>query len=55
MQHNSAEQHRFFALLTDFGFDFAVASMKGLILKDFPEAKIIDIDHEIRPFSILAL
>lgn len=54
MDTEPGKSHRFFALLTDFGFDFAVASMKGLILKDFPEAKIIDIDHEVRPFSILS-
>ena len=47
-------KNKTFALLTDFGFDFAVASMKGLILKDFPEAKIVDIDHAIKPFSILS-
>ena len=54
MQDNLEDKHKFFALLSDFGFDFAVASMKGLILRDFPEAKIIDIDHEVRPFSILS-
>lgn len=43
-----------FALLTDFGFDFAVASMKGLILKDFPNAQLVDIDHNIKHFSILS-
>jgi S-adenosylmethionine hydrolase len=54
MLNNLENKHNFFALLTDFGFDFAVASMKGLILKDFPEAKIIDIDHEVKTFSILS-
>ena len=43
-----------FALITDFGFDFSVASMKGLILKNFPKAQIIDIDHSIKQFSVLS-
>ncbi|MEK7088621.1 MAG: SAM-dependent chlorinase/fluorinase [Patescibacteria group bacterium] len=43
-----------FALMTDFSFDFAVASMKGLILKDFPDAQIVDIDHSIKQFSVLS-
>lgn len=41
-----------FFILTDFGLDFAVASMKSLILKNIPNAKIIDIDHDIKKFSI---
>lgn len=43
-----------FALVTDFSFDFSVASMKALILKDFPDAQIIDIDHSIKQFSVLS-
>lgn len=43
-----------FALLTDFGFDFAVASMKGLILKDFPNVQVVDIDHNVKHFSVLS-
>lgn len=43
-----------FAIITDFGFDFAVASMKAVILKKFPQAQIIDIDHSIKHFSILS-
>ena len=43
-----------FALLTDFGNDFAVASMKGLILTELPDAQVIDIDHNIDRFSILS-
>ncbi len=43
-----------FAMITDFGFDFSVASMKALILRDFPDAQIIDIDHSIKSFSILS-
>ena len=27
-----------FAIITDFGFDFSVASMKALILRNFPDA-----------------
>ncbi len=44
---------KFFGLLTDFGFDFAVASIKGVLLKAFPDAQIIDIDHSIEKFSII--
>ncbi len=43
-----------FALLTDFGFDFAVASMKGLILKAIPNAHIVDVDHSLKKFSTLS-
>ena len=43
-----------FAIVTDFGFDYSVASMKGLILSKFPQANIIDIDHSIEKFSILS-
>lgn len=43
------------ALITDFGqsgFHY-VASMKGVILGINPNAKIIDVDHNITPFSVL--
>jgi len=43
-----------FGLLTDFGFDFAVASMKAVILKSVPDAQIVDIDHSLTKFSILS-
>lgn len=40
-------------LLTDFGTkDYFVASMKGVILKIAPDARIIDISHEITPHRI---
>ncbi|MBN1801384.1 MAG: SAM-dependent chlorinase/fluorinase [Candidatus Lokiarchaeota archaeon] len=43
------------ALLTDFGTKghHYVASMKGIILKINPNVNIIDVSHEIAPFSIL--
>jgi len=47
--------NNFIALLTDFGtrgFHY-VASMKGIILKINPEAKIIDISHNISSYSII--
>lgn len=44
---------KIFGLLTDFGFDFAVASIKGVLLQAFPDAQIIDIDHSIEKFNIL--
>ncbi len=43
-----------FALMTDFSFDFSVASMKALILREFPGAQIVDIDHSIKQFSVLS-
>ncbi len=43
-----------FAMITDFGFDFSVASMKALILRDFPGAQIVDIDHSIKQFSVIS-
>lgn len=44
---------KIFALLTDFGFDFAVASIKGVLLKAFPDAQIIDVDHTIEKFNLI--
>ena len=43
-----------FALLTDFGFDFAVASLKGVILNSLPESRIIDLDHTIDKFNLIS-
>lgn len=43
------------ALLTDFGTrDYFVGAMKGVILSIDPEAKIVDITHEISPQDIRA-
>jgi S-adenosylmethionine hydrolase len=40
-------------LLTDFGLaDHYVAAMKGVILGICPEARLVDISHEIRAFGI---
>ena len=40
-------------LLTDFGMaDHYVASMKGVILSICPDARLVDISHEVTPFSI---
>ncbi len=47
------ENKKFFGLLTDFGFDFAVASIKGVLLRAFPSAQVIDIDHTIEKFNVL--
>lgn len=44
---------KFFCLLTDFGFDFAVASIKGVLLTALPDAQIIDIDHTVEKFNTL--
>jgi S-adenosyl-L-methionine hydrolase (adenosine-forming) len=44
---------RAITLLTDFGSaDYYVAAMKGVILGIHPEAQLVDISHEIRPFAI---
>lgn len=41
-------------LLTDFGLsDHYVGAMKGVILSICPDAQLVDITHEIRPYSIL--
>lgn len=43
-----------FALLTDFGTrDHYVAAMKGVLLSSCPDARIVDISHEVGPQSIL--
>ncbi|HLH01218.1 MAG TPA: SAM-dependent chlorinase/fluorinase [Bryobacteraceae bacterium] len=40
-------------LITDFGAkDHYVGTMKGVILSIFPDARLVDITHEIPPFSI---
>src|ERR1700761_6608992 len=40
-------------LTTDFGLaDHYVGTMKGVILSRCPEAQLVDISHEIPPFSI---
>ncbi len=41
------------ALLTDFGLDDTyVGVMKGVVLKIFPDARLIDISHSIRPQNV---
>jgi len=40
-------------LLTDFGLsDHYVASMKGVILTCCPNARLVDISHDVRPYGI---
>lgn len=40
-------------LTTDFGTkDYMVASLKGAILKELPDARLVDLTHEIQPFNI---
>jgi hypothetical protein len=46
---------RVITLTTDFGLsDHYVGTMKGVLLSRCPEAQIVDISHEIRPFSIVS-
>ncbi len=53
MRHE--EDIRIVTLTTDFGHqDPYVAVVKGVILSGFPSATIVDINHEIPPFNILA-
>ena len=41
-------------LLSDFGTrDYYVSAMKGVILNILPDAEIVDITHDITPFSIV--
>jgi len=42
------------ALLSDFGLkDHYVGTVHGVIRSSFPEAKIVDITHNVRPFDVL--
>lgn len=43
-----------FVLLTDFGNDFAVGSIKGVILSQLPNATVTDLDHSIEKFNIIS-
>jgi S-adenosyl-L-methionine hydrolase (adenosine-forming) len=47
-------QKPIFVLLTDFGYDFAVGSIKGVLLNKLPNATIIDLDHSIQKFDIVS-
>ncbi|MGN6362688.1 MAG: SAM hydrolase/SAM-dependent halogenase family protein [Thermomicrobiales bacterium] len=50
-----AKPRRVITLTTDFGLsDHYVGTMKGVLLSRCPEAQIVDISHEIRPFSIIS-
>ncbi|ACB39856.1 SAM hydrolase/SAM-dependent halogenase family protein [Pyrobaculum neutrophilum] len=40
------------ALLTDFGRDYFVAAMKGVILSINPRAQIVDITHDVPPQDV---
>ncbi len=43
------------ALLTDFGTrDWYVATLKGVVLSRFPQARFVDITHEVPPQDVLA-
>ena len=55
MDNMSESPQKLIALLTDFGARgmHYVATMKGVILNINPSIKIIDISHEISPFSII--
>jgi S-adenosylmethionine hydrolase len=41
------------ALLTDFGLtEPYVAQMKGVLLRDCPEARVVDVSHGVEPFNL---
>jgi S-adenosylmethionine hydrolase len=52
--HYKPHQKPTFVLLTDFGYDFAVGSIKGVITQKLPDATIIDLDHSIEKFNIVS-
>lgn len=44
---------RLVALLTDFGLtEPYVAQMKGVVLRDCPAVKIVDVSHSVEPFNL---
>lgn len=46
-------RHPIIALMTDFGTeDGYVGAMKGRILSELPDAVIVDISHEIKPYDV---
>ncbi|MFM8373376.1 MAG: SAM-dependent chlorinase/fluorinase, partial [Bacteroidota bacterium] len=45
---------KFVTLTTDFGSrDYFAGALKGAILRKSPEAKLVDITHEIKPYDIV--
>jgi hypothetical protein len=49
------KRRRVITLTTDFGLsDHYVGTMKGVLISRCPEAQIVDISHEIPPFSIVS-
>ncbi len=49
----SSEQRAIITLTTDFGYqDYFVGSMKGVILGINPHAQVVDISHEVDPYSV---
>ena len=47
------EPNGLIALLTDYGErDFYAAALKGVIYSIYPQAKVVDITHEVEPFNI---
>jgi S-adenosylmethionine hydrolase len=49
----SRSTHPVIALLTDFGADsFYVGAMRAAVLRTYPDARIVDVTHAIRPFSV---
>lgn len=50
---NSRKTSRIVALISDFGSGaYYLSNFKGRILKEHPNANLIDISHEIRPFDV---
>lgn len=50
---SAQEMNGLIALLTDYGErDFYAGALKGLIYSIYPDAKVVDITHDIEPFNI---
>lgn len=45
--------NRLITLTTDFGRDYYAAEMKGIILSINPDARIVDVPHDVRRHSVL--
>jgi S-adenosyl-L-methionine hydrolase (adenosine-forming) len=54
LYQKSQKKRASFILMTDFGYDFAVGCIKGVIKQQLPDADIIDLDHTIEKFSIIS-
>ncbi len=53
IKNNAKKTHRIVALLSDFGSGaYYVSNFKGRIINQNPNANLLDISHEVRPFDV---